>query len=307
MNRRRLLLSLPAASLIPAAAAVAPARVQARIQVPQPFRSDRIVVEARGPARPTGADVILIPGIASTGEVWDQTARALAARRRVHVVTVRGFGPVPAGANAMGRVIEPVAAEIRRYARDARLIRPAVIGHSMGGLIAVQAAAEPGMGPVMVVDGLPFFPALAGPQTRAADIEPLARLGYQALRLLGDDGLRNASAAIGGGQGAGGLADMVFNGVGWHGGDRAVLAQSFYEVMTLDLRPRLPRLTAPVTVVYGWSPDSASPRAQLEGRLRDAWRGLPTPARFERIEGAEHMVMIDRPGPFMEAVGRFLG
>jgi pimeloyl-ACP methyl ester carboxylesterase len=300
MNRRRLILTAPAMGL----AAIVPTGVAAQAGG---FRSDRIVVETRGPARPAGPDVILIPGIASTGEVWDRTARGLTGRRRVHVVSVRGFGAVPAGANVSGRVIEPVAAEVRRYVQEMRLPAPALIGHSMGGLIALEAAAGSGMGRIMVVDGLPFFPALAGPQTRVADIEPLARLGFQALRLLGDEGLRNASAAIGGGHGMGGLADMVFNGVGWQGGDRAVLAQSLYEVMTLDLRPRLPHVSAPVTVVYGWSPDSANPRAQLEGRLREAWRGLRAPPRFERIEGAEHMVMIDRPGPFMDAVTRFLG
>lgn len=285
-----------------AGAVLAPATTQARA-----FTSDRIVISVRGPARPAG-DVILVPGIASTGEVWDATARALADRRRIHVVSIRGFGAVPAGANVQGRVIEPVAAELRRYIREARLVRPAIIGHSMGGLVALQAAIDGGTeaGRVMVVDGLPFFPALIGPQTRVADVEPLARLGYQALRLLGDEGLRNASLTLGGGQGMGGVADMVFNGVGWQGGDRAVLAQSLYEVMTLDLRPRLPRVTAPVTVVYGWSPDNASPRAQLEGRLREAFAGLRSPARFERIEGAEHMVMIDRPQPFLAATQRFL-
>lgn len=301
MNRRDLLLSV-------LGAAVAPTVANAATRQPARFASDRITVAVHGPARPVGPDILLIPGIASTGEVWDATVRALTARRRTHVITVRGFGEVPAGANAVGRVVEPVAAEVARYVREARLVRPAVVGHSMGGLIGLQAASDPtaGVGRLMVVDGLPFFPALIGPQTRVSDVEPLARLGYQALRLLGDEGLRSASLTLGGGQGMGGVADMVFNGVGWQGGDRAVLAQSLYEVMTLDLRPRLPRITAPVTVVYGWSPDNTSPRAQLEGRMREAFAALRSPARFERIEGAEHMVMIDRPGPFLAATERFL-
>lgn len=296
MDRRQLLMT---------ALAAAPSMAWAS---PPPFVSSRIRVAVRGPARPVGPDVILAPGIASTGDVWEGTARALATRRRVHVLSIGGFGDIPAGANAEGRVIEPVAGEIRRYIQEARLLRPALIGHSMGGLVCLQAAAiaGPAVGRVMVVDGLPFFPALMGPQARVADVEPLARLGYQALRLLGDEGLRNVSASLGGGAGMGGVADMVFNGVGWQGGDRAVLAQSLYEVMTLDLRPRLPSIAAPVTAVYGWSPDNASPRGQLEGRMREAYRGLRTPARFERIEGAEHMVMIDRPGPFVAATERFL-
>ena len=53
------------------------------------------------------------------------------------------------------------------------------------------------------------------------------------------------------------------------------------------------------------------------GEIRSAFRrlaltchpdvaGSKHAARFERIEGAEHMVMIDRPGPFLAATERFL-
>lgn len=298
---RRHLLAFSAGSTLLAGA---PAWGQNR---PPPFRSDRIVVETRGPARPSGPDVILIPGIASTGEIWRRTAERLDDRHRVHIVTVRGFGEVPAEANAGGLVIGPVAGEIRRYIADNRLIRPALIGHSMGGLIALQAAADGGdrIGRVMVVDSAPFFPSLISPRARVADVEPVARIGYQALMLLGDQALRGQGAALG--LQLGGAGDTLFDAIGWQGGDRATLAQSLYEVLTLDLRPRLPAVTAPVTVVYGWSRDDASPRAHVDGLFRQSFSGLRTPVRFERIEGAEHMVMIDRPVPFIEAVDRFLG
>lgn len=299
---RRLMLRFAASSPVFGATLLQAGRALA-----QGFRSDRIVVETRGPSRPVGRDVILIPGIASTGEIWRRTADRLDDRHRVHIITVRGFGDVPAEANASGRIIDPVAAEIRRYIADARLNRPALIGHSMGGLIALRMAADgvDRVGPVMVVDGAPFFPALISPQARVADVEPVARIGYQALMLLGDQALRNGGSALG--LQLGGAGDTVFDAIGWQGGNRATLAQSLYEVMTLDLRPRLPAITAPVTVVYGWSRDDASPRAHVDGLFRQSFAGLRTPASFERIEGAEHMVMIDRPAPFMEAVDRFLG
>lgn len=299
-SRRHVLALAIAAPLLTAGSALAQAR-------PGGFRSDRIVVETRGPARPMGSEVILIPGIASTGEIWRRTAERLDDRHRVHIVTVRGFGDVPAGANANGLVIGPVANEIRRYIADNHLNRPALIGHSMGGLIALQAAADAGgrIGRVMVVDSAPFFPSLISPQARVADVEPVARIGYQALMLLGDQALRGQGSALG--LQLGGAGDTLFDAIGWQGGDRATLAQSLYEVMTLDLRPRLSAVTAPVTVVYGWSRDDASPRAHVDGLFRQSFAGLRAPARFERIEGAEHMVMIDRPAPFMEAVDRFLG
>ena len=273
-----------------------------------PFRSNRIVVETRG----EGPDVILIPGLASTGDVWSRTANRLDDRYRVHLVTVRGFGNVPAGANEEGALVGPVASEVRRYIAAQRLDRPAIIGHSMGGLVALRAAADAGrdrrgpqVGRVMVVDATPFFPSLISPGATVGDVEPLARIAYQALLFLGDEALRTQGNALG--EQLGGAADNVFGSLGWQGGDRQVLAQGLYEVMTTDLRNRLPDISAPVTVVYGWSADDASPRAHLDALFAAGYRNLPRPARFERIEGAEHMVMIDQPTRFLAAVSRFLG
>lgn len=276
----------------------------ASAQGPAGFQSDRIVVTAQGPAG--GPDVILIPGLASTSEIWRTTAARLDDRYRVHLVSVRGFGNVPPGANSRGELISPAAAEIRRYMAEQRLDRPALIGHSMGGLVALKIAADDrnGVGRVMVVDAAPFFPSLISEGATVGDVEPLARIGYQALMFLGDEALRSQGSALG--AQLGGAADSLFNSVGWQGGDRATLAQGLYEVMTLDLRARLPDITAPVTVVYGWSPDSASPRAQVERLFRASYRNLRREPRYEPVEGAEHMVMIDQPARFFAAVSRFL-
>lgn len=272
------------------------------------FRSNRIVVQVRG----EGPDVILIPGLASTGEVWSRTVSRLDGRYRLHVVSVRGFGNLSAEANQGGALVGPVAAELRRYIAAQRLDRPAVIGHSMGGLVALRTAADAGrdrrggqVGRVMVVDATPFFPSLISPGATVGDVEPLARIAYQALLFLGDEALRAQGAALS--NQLGGAADNVFDTLGWQGGDRQVLAQGLYEVMTTDLRNRLPDIAAPVTVVYGWSADDSSPRAHLDALFAAGYRNLREPARFERIEGAEHMVMIDQPARFVAAVNRFLG
>jgi len=289
--------SAPAQSVSAAQAArptVAPA--------PTLFQSSRILVETRG----QGPDVVLIPGLASTSAVWARTAAALKGRYRVHLVTVRGFGETAPGSNAEGLVSAPVAAEIRRYIEEQGLRRPALIGHSMGGQVALRVAADAGdrIGKVMVVDASPFFPSLISPGSTAADVEPLARIAYQGLMLLGDQALRTQAASMG--LELGGAADNVLGGLGWQGGDRRVLAQGLYEVMTTDLRSRLPLIEAPVTVVYGWSPDDRSPRSHVDDLFRAGYRSLPRPAAFERVEGAEHMVMIDRPRQFQAAVDRFL-
>ena len=266
------------------------------------FSSRRITVTTRG----RGADVLLIPGLASTAEVWRGVADRLAGKRRLHLISVRGFGDLPAGANASGAVMAAVAAEVRRYIAEQGLVRPALIGHSMGGQVGLRVAADAGtrVGRVMVVDSSPFFPALISPQATVGDVEPIAQLAYQAIHFLGDEALRSRGREMG--LELGGATDALFGTLGWQGGDRRVLAQSLYEVMTVDLRRRLPDITAPVTVVYGWSADGASPRGRTDILFRGAYARLRTPAAFVPIEGAEHMVMIDQPTRFMAAVDRFL-
>ncbi|RZJ94577.1 MAG: alpha/beta hydrolase [Brevundimonas sp.] len=267
------------------------------------FLSRRITVETRG----RGPDLILIPGLASTAAVWRSTADRLVEKYRLHLVSVRGFGELAAQANAEGAVLGPVAGEVLRYITESRLNRPAIIGHSMGGQIGLRLASDwPwAVGRLMTVDSSPFFAALVSPQATAGDIRPIAQLAYQAIQFMGDEALQSRGREIG--VELGGAADSLFSGIGWQGGDRQVLAQSLYEVMTLDLRPRLPRITAPVTVVYGWSADQNSPRSRTDTLFRGAYARLPNPATFERIEGAEHMVMIDQPTRFRAAVERFMG
>ena len=266
------------------------------------FSSRRITVVTRG----QGSDVILIPGLASTADVWRGVADRLAGRRRLHLISVRGFGDLAPGDNANGAVMAAVAGEVRRYIAEHELERPAIIGHSMGGQLGLRVAADSGprIGRVMVVDSSPFFPALISPRATAGDVEPIAQLAYQAIQFLGDEALRARGRQMG--LELGGATDALFGSLGWQGGDRRVLAQSLYEVMTVDLRRRLPDITAPVTVVYGWSADQGSPRSRTDSLFRGAYARLRNPAAFVPIEGAEHMVMIDQPRRFMAAVDRFL-
>lgn len=304
----------PEAAPLPARAAPAPVseasgRPAPAIAPQARFTSSRIVVEVRQPPdgqslQPVG-DVILIPGLASTALVWEPVAERLSRTHRVHLVSVRGFGELGAGDNGRGLVAAPVAAEVARYIRARGLRDPAVIGHSMGGQIALRLAPDPGidLGRVMVVDAAPFFPSLVDDRATGQDLEPIAAVAYQAVLFLGDDALARQPWAEGMGSTAGALEAWV----GWQGGDARVLAQSLYEVMTVDLRPNLARIDAPVTVVYGWSRREDSPRYQLQSSWSQAYRGLRRPARLVPIEGAEHMVMIDQPARFMAAVDEFLG
>jgi len=89
-----------------------------------------------------GAPVVLIPGLASPREVWSAIAPQLARGHRVLLVQVNGFGGDDPGANLREGVIAGIVEDLDRYLRENRIERPAVIGHSLGGLVGMLLARD---------------------------------------------------------------------------------------------------------------------------------------------------------------------
>ena len=103
-----------------------------------------------------GRAIIMIPGLASSGTTWDATVKHLSAHYRCLELTLAGFVGVPA---IPGPLLTEARDQIAQYIRDNHLERPVIMGHSLGGSIALDLAAHyPDLvGPVIIVDSLPFF------------------------------------------------------------------------------------------------------------------------------------------------------
>jgi len=265
------------------------------------FASDRLSAEVIG----AGPDVILIPGLASSRAVWRAEAERLKATHRVHLVQLAGFAGEP-WTHGDGPFVTPVVAELARYIREAGLERPAVIGHSMGGLSALLLAqAEPGLaGRVMSVDSLPFFSAMFGPQVTAEAARPFAAQAAAGM-LAADEATFRAQQA----QGAIGLARdpaMREAMVEWSmATDRRAMAAAMSEVMTTDARPGLAAMTTPVWAVYASDADGGAPAAMADGMWGREYATLPG-VKLVRVDGARHFIMADQPAAFARIVDDFL-
>src|SRR5262249_26588892 len=114
-----------------------------------------------------GRAMILIPGLSSSGDTWKGTAARYQERYQCHVLTLAGFAGVPA---IDAPLIPTVRDELARYIEQQHLDKPVIIGHSLGGDVALDFAANhPDLtGPLVIVDALPFY---AGAWFKAKTIE----------------------------------------------------------------------------------------------------------------------------------------
>ena len=275
MNRRTLILSA-----IALAFAAAPASAQR-------FEPTRFSVEIVG----RGPDVILIPGLTSGREVWRATAAAVPGYR-YHLIQVAGFAGEPSRGNRQGAVVAPLADELARYIAERRLVRPAIVGHSMGGTLAMMVAARrPDLvGRIMVVDMLPQPASLVG-----GSAQGMGSLASGIGDLLDTAGGRRLFSSF---MNVFTPPDAVAR-----RSDPEVVGRAVRELATIDLTGQLPRIRAPFTVVYG-SPTPEA-RAAIDRSFVRAYAAAPR-ARLVRIDGSGHMVMLDQPARFRGALGEFL-
>jgi len=125
----------------------------------------------------SGSPVVLIPGLSSPRAVWDGIAPKLAANHKVYLVQVNGFGGDDPGANLKPGVLDGAVSDLHFYLAEHKAAPARVIGHSMGGLIALMLAkAHPGdTAAVMTVDSLPYVGDIFVPGATVAKLEPQAK------------------------------------------------------------------------------------------------------------------------------------
>ena len=261
-----------------------------------------ISVESEG----KGQDVILIPGLGSSRDVWDDLSRQLSAHYRLHKVQLAGFAGQAPAVRENGKMVAPTAQAIADYITQHQLSHPAIIGHSLGGEVALLLAAQhPELpGRVAVVDALPFFSLLFNPQATPESVTPQASQFRQ--MLLSATDARFAS------QQQQGLARLVKTDAvreqlvnATLTSDRQTLADATFEIMTLDLRPQLPQIRVPVSVFYAWDPLYGIPAAQVDALYQQAYAGLAG-VKLTRIDNSFHFMMYDQPVEFAKQVQAFL-
>jgi pimeloyl-ACP methyl ester carboxylesterase len=219
-----------------------------------------------------GPPLVLVHGLSGSGRWWRRNVGALAPYWRVYLVDLIGFG---ASHSRHPFALAEAAGYLTRWLDQLELERASLVGHSMGGLIAAELAADAPerVDRLVLVDpaALPFDTHLFAHALSL--LRELRTLSPSFLPVLLADALRAGPRTF------------------WRATTALLLA---------DLRPKLAQIRAPTLVIWG-ERDSLVPLALA--------RQLAEYLRYEKlvvIEGAGHVPMWDRPQEFNRALIEFL-
>lgn len=270
----------------------------------KPFAPTRFTVTTEGPA--TAPAVLLLPGLTSGREVFDAEVKMLATNHRLYRLQINGFAGQPAGPNASGPFLEPVVAELHQYIA-ANHLHPAVIGHSLGGLLGLMLAQShpEDVQKLLIVDSLPFYALVFSPQATVAIVTPQAAAMHDRIAALSDE-----AYAAQAGQTA---SYLVLNPEGQkivaadsRNSDRIVMAHAMYEDMITDLRPALASVKTPATLLYPFDAAAVGPdSSKIDAVYTGAYSTMPN-LTIHRIDSSRHFIMFDQPAAFDKEVQVFL-
>jgi pimeloyl-ACP methyl ester carboxylesterase len=257
-------------------------------------------VQVTGKGRP----MILIPGLACGGNVWDSTVAYFQDRYECHVLTLPGFAGEPA---VDGPYFAPVRAAVIDYIRSKKLDHPIFVGHSLGAFLALSIAIESpeDVGPIVAVDGVPYYPAMVMAGATPEKVQPMVEQGRRDLQAESPGLFASFNTMM--------LSTMIRNAEDLEKvaavsnlSDPKAVGQAYYELMTTDLREKVKGIRTPVLLLgaikLGADPEE---KRNMEEAYRAQVAGIPV-HKVVFAPQSRHFIQLDAPDFFREQVKDFL-
>ena len=244
----------------------------------------------------SGPPVAILHGLFGSGRNWRSVAQHLAARHRVLSFDLRNHGGSPwADGMSYGEMVEDLRVSLRAHGIE----RAALLGHSMGGKVAMlMALLHSGLVDRLVL--VDIAPA-ANPPSLLAYIHAMRGVDFRGVTRRGEADLQLAEAVPDPAERGFLLQNLVIgqNGAHWRLNLEAI-ERGFSEIVGF---PDLPA----GTVYPGRALFISGARSNyIQPEHEPSIRHLFPQARITRIEGAGHWVHAEQPQAFLQAITPFL-
>ncbi|WP_343698202.1 alpha/beta hydrolase [Flavobacterium sp.] len=240
--------------------------------------------------------IIFIPGFASSGDVWNETKAAFEKDFTCYTLTMAGFAGVKPQPNPS---FENWKTEIANYIKDNKIEKPVLIGHSMGGGLALAIASDyPDLiGKIVVVDALPCLAALSDPSFKSkenndcsATVNQMTAMNetqfYDMQKQMMPRLLQDSSKL-----------ETVVN---WSvKSDRTTFGQMYCDFFNVDLRERIAAIKCPSLILL------ESYFINLKPAIEGQYKNLKT-SNFQYANKGLHFIMYDDKDWYLAQLNTFL-
>jgi len=247
-----------------------------------------------------GRTVVLIPGLASGSEVWTGTADAFQSYD-LRIVQVAGFAGAAVFETDEGYTDE-IADAINKHLTDFPGVDPVVVGHSLGGFVALKAALsdDTPINELVIVDSLPFLAGLFMPGATPAQAAQMAPAVAQRMTDMPREAFDQQQLT--------GLARLVktksYQSVlaDWSkASDQSTVAKAIGELLAADLREDIAQIEAQITVLVAHDKVMGVPVSQVNDLFTEQYAAAPD-HQVVVIKESLHFIMVDQTTLFHDAL-----
>lgn len=240
--------------------------------------------------------IIFLPGFASSGDVWSETKSNFEKEFTCYTFTMAGFAGVKPQPNASFKNWET---EIVNYIKVNKIEKPIIVGHSMGGGLALAIASDyPELiSKIVVVDALPCLAALRDPSFKSQennDCSPmLSQIGSMSEDEFHQMQKRNMALLLAD-------ASKQDEAISWSmKSDRKTFSEMYCDFSNTDLREKIAAIKCPSLILleFGFSNYKAPIEAQ--------YKNLKT-ASFQYSNKGLHFIMYDDKEWYLAQLNNFI-
>ncbi|MFY0607103.1 MAG: alpha/beta hydrolase [Cyclobacteriaceae bacterium] len=253
-----------------------------------------ISVEKYGAGKP----IIFLPGFTSPGSVWKESVDNLDGNFEAHMVSYAGFnGLAPIGTPWY----QPIKQQLVDYIKDQNLQELTIIGHSMGGNLAVELAAELSsqVQGLILIESIPCMRELMMPGVPACSLQYDSPYNNNMLAME-DEAFKQM--AMGMSQGMTNRAEKIELLTRWTlEADRETYVYGYTDLLKLDLRPELAKIQTETLILGATFPDKEMVRLNYEKQYANL-----KSKKIVLADDSKHFIMFDQPRWMMDQINNYL-